>query len=72
MSSKLTDPIHLESWFLLTTRFKDNRFDVPFQNRASPVSFFFFFFFLFSIYSVRVLFKIADRILARGSAIKKF
>lgn len=39
---KLTGPIRLESWFLLTTRFKDNRFDAPFQNRASPVCFSFF------------------------------
>lgn len=39
---RLTGPNRLESWFLLTTRFKDNRFDAPFQNRVSPVSFSFY------------------------------
>lgn len=63
---KLTGPNRLESWFLLTTRFKDNRFDAPFQNRASPVSFSFY------LQRMIVWFKIADRILVRGSAIKKF
>lgn len=39
---RLTGPNRLESWFLLTTRFKDNRFDAPFQNRVGPVSFSFY------------------------------
>lgn len=63
---RLTDPNRLESWFLLTTRFKDNQFDAPFQNRVSPVSFSFY------LQRMTVWFKIADRILVRGSAIKKF
>jgi len=47
MSSKLTDPIHLESWFLLTTRFQRQSIRCAIPKSRQPCFFFFSFFSFF-------------------------
>ena len=71
-------PMRLESWFLLTRHFKDNR-QAPFLKIAPAlfsfhlIFFLFFSFLFFSFLSTAYesLLELQDRILARGSAIKK-
>lgn len=71
-------PIRLESWFLLTTRFKDNRFEAPFLKIAPALFLFFhirfFSFFFFSIYTARefvLKLQIASWLARIGSAITR-